>query len=92
MPRKYRLEALTMRQLSRLRNDIVLCSIYIKDYHNRYAIDKNKVCDFFEGYADYLGELMDKDGIKGEDFFVNLKNYDNIANLVAWHDIYCGGI
>jgi len=83
---KVKLSNLNKIQLNRLRDDIVLNSLFIADYNNRYGIDPNDVCNFFDGYMSYLGELekekygKELDNI--EDFF---NEFDNIENLWDWY-------
>ena len=83
---KVTLSNLGKTQLKRLRDDIVLNSLFIADYNNRYGIDPNDVCNFFDGYMSYLGELekekygKELDNI--EDFF---NEFDNIENLWDWY-------
>jgi hypothetical protein len=48
-------------QLKRLRSDIVLNSIFISDYDNRYGIPAENVCDFFDGFMDYINEEIHQD-------------------------------
>ena len=43
-------------QTNRLTKDIVWNSIFISDYVNRYGINPNVVCDFADGYLDWLCE------------------------------------
>lgn len=85
---KVTLKNLGKTQLKRLRNDIVLNSLYIADYNNRYGIDPHDVCDFFDGYMEYLWELeKEKYGKKldnVEDFY---KEFDNIENIWNWHGL-----
>ena len=81
---------LTKKTLVALRKEIVLCSVFVGDYENSLGFDPNKVCDFFDGYADYLGELMCEDGITDAGFFANLRKYDNPQNLWAWRLCYEG--
>ena len=79
-------------QLQRLRNDIVLNSLYTADYNNRYGIDPHEVQDFFDGYIEYLGELeREKYGheIDTQDFFAE---FDNIENLLEWQYMCMDGI
>lgn len=45
---------LTKEQLAELRNNIVLGSLYYDDYKNHFGIDKHIVCDFFDGFIDYI--------------------------------------
>lgn len=85
-----RLSKLTREQLENLRKDIPLCSLYVDDYQNRYNIDPNQVCMFFDGYADYLSEIMAENNIDDDAFFENLDEYDNIDTLSSWHDIVFG--
>lgn len=81
----YRLSGLTKTQLKRLREDIALCSLYENDFKNRYDIDPKQVSMFFDGYAEYIGELMKEDGIDDAEFFDHLSEYDTIDNLLNWH-------
>lgn len=69
-----------------LRNQVCLCSLYYNDYKNTYGIDEHILCDFFDGYADYLQELMEDDGFTDKEYFDKLSDYDNIDNL--WNYYY----
>lgn len=87
--KKYKLSSLSKTQLKRLRSDIILCSLYLKDYKNRYNLNPDQVCNFFDAYADYLLELMKTDNVTNDYdsmFFDLLPAYDNINNL---YDFYC---
>ncbi len=47
-----------------LRQQIILGSIYISDYENRFGIDADKVCDFFTSFLEeYCEELAQEDGL-----------------------------
>ena len=81
---KVRLNNLGKTQLKNLRSDIVLNSLYISDYENRYDIDPNAVCDFFDGFMDYIGELCNED--HPGDFENHIWDYDTPENL--W-EYYC---
>ena len=73
-------------QLWRLRKDIVLNSLYLKDYENRYDIDPQEVCDFFKGWLDFLEEDM-KEEIESydtNDFFNYLDLFDTPKRLLNW--------
>lgn len=84
---KVKLSNLGKIQLKRLRSDIVLNSLFILDYQNRYGLEPHAVCDFFDGYMDYLADLekekygKELDNI--QDFF---NEFDTIDNL--W-EYYC---
>ena len=49
---------LTKDELWGLRQDIRLGSLFTRDYENRFGIDPRYVQDSFDGYLDYLGEIM----------------------------------
>lgn len=86
---------LSVDELKQLRADVVMGSIYLDDYENRFGIDPDYVYATFEGYADYLGELM-QDEIPGYDdskFYDYLDEYDTPDHMdeyfnymVEWSD------
>ena len=84
---------LGIRQIQKLRNQIKLCSIYLSDYINSYEIDENETSDFFDGFADYLNELMTENEKTYNDskFFDYLEKYDNAENLKEYFYSYCCG-
>ena len=71
-----------------LRKQIYLNSLFFSDYENSYGIDSHQVCNFFDGFIDYISELMDEDGMSDEDFFNNLDKYDTIDNLLGWYGCF----
>lgn len=73
-----------LEEVLELRKEIPLCSLFVNDYKNTFGIDAAVVCDFFDGYADYLGDLMKEDGIDDSDYFEHLGLYDNDVNLAQW--------
>lgn len=84
---------LTNAELSNLREDITLNSLYLSDYENRYDIDAYEVSTFFDGYLDYLFELMvdDNPTHNGTEvdimFFDLLPKYDNTDTLISYHNM-----
>lgn len=68
-------------QLLQLREDIVLNSIFLNDYSNRFGINENECINFFDGYVDYLIEEY------GD--LENALDNDNLDNLINWR--YCVG-
>ena len=78
-----------MKQLKQLRDEIVLCSLYIKDYNNSFMSTYDALT-FFNGYADYLGELMSEKikDYNDSKYFDYLNEFDNINNLKTYYDIY----
>ncbi len=79
---------MTQEQLWQLRGQISLCSLFYRDYRNTFGIDEHAVCDFFDGYADYLSDLMNEDepGRGDNHFFDYLKQYDTSENLWDWYN------
>ena len=41
-----------------LRDQITLNSLFVCDYANSFGFDEEEVCCLFDGYMDYLGELV----------------------------------
>ena len=71
-----------------LRKQVYLNSLFFSDYENSYGIDSHQVCNFFDGFIDYISELMDEDGMSDEDFFDNLDKYDTTDNLLEWYGCF----
>ena len=79
---------LTTEVILDLRKQIVLNSIYLRDYENDYNFDPKEVITFFDGYLDYIGEIMEEDGISDEEFWERLPDYDNEKYLLGWYDCF----
>ena len=80
---KKKFEDLTIDELWKLRNEIVLYSLFIADYDNSFNFYPNDICDFFEGYASYLDELQSEG-----DPAIPALEYDNKENLWSWFNCY----
>ena len=74
--------------LWQLRTEIVLNSLFESDYQNSFGFTTQSVCAFFDGYMDYLEELMAEDGVSDSDVFNVLGKYDTIDNLCAWWNMF----
>lgn len=78
---------LTFEDVVGLRKEIVLNSLYYSDYENSYGVDCHAVCDFFDGYVEYMAELAEEEGkaievnMTWNEFF---ESYDTAENLEAW--------
>lgn len=68
---------LTKEQIWQLRQQVVVGSLFLKDYENDFGFDKNFVCTFFDGYIEYLQECF------GADY--DFEKCDNINNLYDWY-------
>lgn len=71
---------MTKQMLWRLRQEISLNSMYYSDY----------VCDFFDGYLEYLNEIMQEQipAYDDAEFFDWLPVYDNAENLWNWYGCF----
>lgn len=79
---------ITEKQLIELRKQIILGSLFIKDYKNTFGIDENIVCSFFDGYLDFLDEVIhEQEENQDISFWDAVKEYDNSENLTEW--FYC---
>mgnify|MGYP003333798300 CR=1 FL=1 len=79
------LNDLTKEDLHQLRKEIVLFSIFISDYENSFEIPPEICAAFFEGYGEYLGELMADDGYSSDEFWDVLDKYETPENLYDWY-------
>lgn len=73
--------------LWQLRNEIMLNSLYVADYQNSFGYTAQSVCDFFDGYTEYLGELATEQygiGCSLEQIF----RFDNAENLYNWYGCF----
>ena len=75
--------------LWKLRQEIKLGSLYAADYRNSFGVDPHKVCDFFEGFLEFVEEKMweDHHGFDDKDFWELLPDYDQPEWLLDWY--YC---
>lgn len=76
---------LTKTQLKQLRNEIVLNSLFLKDYENSFYIYGKTCCDFFDSYVNYLYELATENNDNKLDIMNIIDKYDNIENLYNYY-------
>ena len=77
---------MTKQELQKLRNEIVLNSLYTSDYENSFNIDPRQVQDFFDGWLEYCSE--DIEYTNDTDYYNQLfDKADNIDNLVDYYII-----
>lgn len=69
---------MTKDELWALRQEIKLGSLFYADYRNSFGIDTHPVCDFFDGYLEYLDQEMQATipGYDDAHFFDLLPEYD----------------
>ena len=70
-----------------LRCEVTLNSIFLSDYRNTYGVARDACCNFFDGYNEYLEDLMEYDGIPDKWYPEAMKSYDSPDNLLCWY--YC---
>lgn len=75
---------LTLSQLKELRYEVVMNSLFLKDYENSFGIDAKEVCDFFDGYVQYLFEIAEEKLHSDYDFYEVIENYDSTSNLLKY--------
>ena len=77
---------MTFYDVKKLRQEIKLNSLFVSDYENSFGYDPHKVCDFFDGYVEYLAELMEeeKGSVPDNVYFDVLWTYDTDENLKDW--------
>ena len=75
---------LSLSQLKELRYEVVLNSLFLKDYENSFGIDPKEVCDFFDGYVQYLFEIAEEKLHRDYDFYEVIENYDSTSNLLKY--------
>ena len=81
---------MTKDELWTLRQEIKLGSLFYADYRNSFGIDEHPVCDFFDGFLEYLDQEI-QETIPGYDdahFFDHLPAYDNADNLWDWYNMF----
>ena len=80
----------TKENLWKLRQEIPLGSLFIADYRNSFGVDPHKVCDFFDGFLEFVGEVMQVDYSSYDDaaFWELLPDYDTPEYLLDWYSCF----
>ena len=76
--------------LWKLRQEIKLGSLFIADYRNSFGVEPHKVCDFFDGFLEFVGEVMQEDSpsYDDKDFWELLPDYDTSEYLLDWYSCF----
>ena len=83
-----RFEDLTSAELWAIRSKVVVNSVYLADYENQYGISEVSLCNFFDGYYDYMWELaIEKYGRNVAEEIVR-NEFDTEDNLYVWFCCY----
>lgn len=87
------LHELTKKQLFALRKEVVLNSLFTRDFENSFGISPTDCQAFFDGYVEYLWELATSElDYRGTDIMWVFEKLDNKENLCSWFEIFKGGI
>lgn len=86
------LHELTKKQLFALRKEVVLNSVFTRDFENSFDICPTDCQAFFDGYFEYLCELSKEKGDNFNDITDFFTKYDNKENLCSWFEVFKGGI
>ena len=76
-------DELTKEELWKLREEVIIGSLFISSYTNSFGYRAVDISHFFDGYCSYIEELMEEDKADDDEF----ENYDNADNLLSW--FYC---
>lgn len=68
-------------EVTMLRQEIILNSLFATDYENSFEIDCHEVQEFFDGFVDYCYELWKSEG-EGE---FDLGEWDTTINLMDYY-------
>ena len=68
-----------------LRSQIVLGSIYLREYENDLGVDPKEVFNFFDGYIEYLEEIAEEYNTPTKPTYLDL---DSPSRLEMWFNIY----
>ena len=82
---KINLNELTCDQLAKLRKEVVLGSIFTHDFENSFGIPRDICQNFFDGFNEYIGELMLEDGHDADEYWDLISHYDTSSNLYDWY-------
>lgn len=77
-------EELNEDELWKLREEVMIGSLFVSNYTNSFGYKSLDVSYFFDGYINYIEELLEEDGADDGEF----ENYDNIENLWGWFNCY----
>ena len=82
---------LTKEQLKSLRGQIILNSLYTSHYENNLDIEPHEVQDFFDGYVEYLLEIIRDNGGERMTSAQQSKEFrilDNEETLWEWYNCF----
>lgn len=76
---------MTKEELWKLRQEIVLDSLYARDYRNDMGFTPGSVRNFFDGYSDYLSDKAEENGTAADNA---IDDYDSADSLWDYFNTY----
>lgn len=83
-----RFENLTSAELWAIRSKVVVNSVYLADYENQYGISEVSLCNFFDGYYDYMWELAELEYGKDVKETKVFEEFDTEDTLYGWFNCH----
>lgn len=83
-----RFKDLTSAELWAIRSKVVVNSVYLADYENQYGISEVSLCNFFDGYYNFIWELAEEDHGKNLNHNFVFNEYDTEENLYNWYNCH----
>ena len=83
-----RFEDLTSAELWAIRSKVVVNSVYLADYENQYGISEVSLCNFFDGYYNFIWELAEEEHGKNLNHKFVFNEYDTEENLYNWYNCH----
>lgn len=75
--------------LWKLRMEIPLGSLYVRDYENSFGFTAESVCDFFDGFLDFIEEIAREEKGNGVEWQDIIDEYDTEDQLIEWWYCFC---
>lgn len=75
--------------LLKLRMEIPLGSLFVRDYENSFGFTADSVCNFFDGFLSFIEEIAREekgDGVRWDDI---VDEYDTEEYLLEWWYCFC---
>lgn len=75
--------------LWKLRMEIPLGSLYVRDYENSFGFTAESVCNFFDGFLDFIEEIAREERGNGVEWQDIIDEYDTEDRLIEWWYCFC---
>lgn len=75
---------MTREQLWKLRQEVCLGSLFVDDYRNSFGLTAKSVCDFFDGYIEFLWDIAQDDHGR-QTTFEDVYALDSDEYLYEWY-------